>query len=405
MPGVVRKFFVVSTFLWIALLTFLPVLLNLFVLPSFEGFHNHVHERLIISESSPRNRRKLDKLVVRKSYDSHSPQHLDKRLHDGHRETVRRRHARNHGNQNVLDAIGAPPGKNDGSPHISFVDLDVSSPQEKNASTTTTTKPDYRLIYFLHIHKSGGSCMCQAARRNHMRTNKHNCNVQADQRCCGGNDSVEAQQAFAHRNALQYSFVANERDMYRAMDAQNYRYVVMLRDSQSRYKSHWQHVYRRYPDTTGTFASWYRHQPDNWNTRKICGTDCQKIPKYGISRQVFDQTVKRLGRFDHVLFLEDFNRSYVEFARSVQWKHMPVYTKPIRNIAYPMDNEKSAAAAWDPFMSALDDALYELAKQGFKGQSNPQLPHSLEQRLEDYFLRGPAGACHNPCCGQECSQY
>ena len=365
-------------------------MLNLFVLPSFNGFH--VNERFIISPPGAYPR-KLRHLAI------HPPPANDNRPEQpGPVASHHHHHPRTRGNQRFLHQIGMPPGKNmSSSPYISYVDI-VPLPGDKSNATTTT--PDYRLIYFLHIHKSGGSCLCQAARHNHMRTNAHNCNVQIDQRCCGGNDSLEAQQDFARQNALHYSFVANEGDMYRAMDPVSYRYVVMLRDSQSRYKSHWQHVYRNNPSATKTFSSWHRLQPDNWNTRKICGTDCQNIPKYGISRQIFEQTVDRLQRFDHVLFLEDFNRSYTAFARHVHWSHMPVFTKPVRNITYPVEE-----TLWDPFMSVLDDALYEIAKQRFQGQDNPRLPPKLEQGLDEYFQKGPMHSCQNPCCGPVCSQY
>lgn len=397
MRGIVGKF-LLSTFAWVAVLTLLPVLVNLLVLPSLDGFHDYdfLNKRFISAVQNPQ------KFNTLRGESSH--QGVGKRKYHHY-------HARNnHDNQNDLhEIIDKPPEK--GSPYISYVKVDLSSTNDThNAIATRRNGNDFRLIYFLHIHKSGGSCMCEAARRNHMRTNPHNCNVQTDQRCCGGNDSLEAQQMFARHHALQYSFVANEGDMYRAMDAQNYRYVVMLRDSQSRYKSHWQHVFRNHPNTTQSFTLWYQRQPDNWNLRKLCGTDCQGVPKYGITRRLFDETMERLQHFDHVLFLEDFNRSYTAFARQVNWKVMPVYKKPVFNVTYPAmveDDKESTTTtpAWDPFMSALDDALYEIAKQRFDGQRNPQMPLGLEQKLNEYFLQGPMRGCLTPCCSQACSQY
>ena len=48
-------------------------------------------------------------------------------------------------------------------------------------------KKDPRIIYFLHLHKAGGTSLCLAAEQNlgWDRVNgADNCNVQIDQRCC-----------------------------------------------------------------------------------------------------------------------------------------------------------------------------------------------------------------------------
>jgi hypothetical protein len=75
---------------------------------------------------------------------------------------------------------------------------------------SAATGGDGRIIYFQHIHKSGGSTMCRIATLNQMKTSlKTNCNVQPDQRCCGnGSDSAEALAAFAE--STPFTFVANE---------------------------------------------------------------------------------------------------------------------------------------------------------------------------------------------------
>lgn len=87
----------------------------------------------------------------------------------------------------------------------------IASPQAKTT--------DGRIIYFQHIHKSGGSTMCRIAALNHMKTAlKTNCNVQEDQRCCGGSDSLTALQRFAETTP--YSFVANEGTFDRSIEHQ-----------------------------------------------------------------------------------------------------------------------------------------------------------------------------------------
>eukprot|EP00977_Amphora_coffeiformis_P011177 scaffold2671_cov167-Amphora_coffeaeformis.AAC.15 len=378
--GMLRKF-CLSTVAWMIVLVLFSMM-NVLILPSITGLNTPDHDH--------RSR-------GRRGY-QHSDTERRMNVGDGvyfsddpHRYHTRKR----------------LPSRRNASPHISFVPVDSlttgNAPMTSRIDTAKNNKSDHRLIYFLHIHKSGGSTMCQTARVNHERTNEnHNCNVQSDQRCCGGKDSLQAQRSFWTAFRHRYSFVANEGDMYRAMDTARYRYVVQLRDSRARYFSHWQHVYRlqQPPAKNVTFSEWYKLQPDNWNLRKICGTDCQTIPKYGISRQVFEQTVERLLKFDHVLFVEDFNRSFTDFAKAVNWPLLPVFRPPVRSIQYPIDDEP-----WDPLMSALDDALYTIAKQRFEGRASLPLPSEMEANTAKYFREGSTRACSNPCCGPKCSKY
>lgn len=107
--------------------------------------------------------------------------------------------------------------------------------------TTPKKERTKKVIYYLHIHKSGGSTMCKQASFQRLKVNsKSNCNVQADQRCCGYKDSYQAQAHFADHTF--YDFVASEKEMYDAMAPDYYDYVVTLRDSATRYMSHWNHV-------------------------------------------------------------------------------------------------------------------------------------------------------------------
>lgn len=389
--GLLRKF-LLSTTAWMAVILLFSTM-NVLVLPSLTGFY------LLEDDEGRRSRihrqRRRDRLGIdRKKTSADGMYYSDLGPRQHH---TRQRRSLGQGR--------------DASPRISFVPVETVSATNNTETTITThndnNDKDHRIIYFLHIHKSGGSTMCQTARVNHMRTNdNHNCNVQTDQRCCGGQDSLQAQHNFWTAFRQRYNFVANEHDMYRAMDTAHYRYVVQLRDSRARYVSHWQHVFRlqrQQQQPTITFSEWYGLQPDNWNVRKICGTDCQTIPKYGISRRVFDETVQRLRKFDHVLFVEDFNRSYTAFANGVHWPLMPVFTPPARDVSYPVDD-----TPWDPLMSALDDALYALAKHRFEqGRSDAleQLSPELKDNLARYFADGSKRGCSNPCCGPTCSKY
>ena len=110
-------------------------------------------------------------------------------------------------------------------------------------------RPHEKIVYLLHIHKSGGTTMCQMARYNNISASATNCNVQIDQRCCGKDDSKEAQTKFAQTS--RYDFVASEGRMYEGMDVEAYRYILVLRKSQERYFSHWKHARRFYDSIPG----------------------------------------------------------------------------------------------------------------------------------------------------------
>ncbi|GAX14809.1 hypothetical protein FisN_29Lh009 [Fistulifera solaris] len=253
--------------------------------------------------------------------------------------------------------------------------------------------------------------MCGAASLNRLRVDKkHNCNVQLDQRCCGFADTLEAQQRFAA--VTFYRFVANEGDMYEAMDPEHYIYIVVLRNSQDRYVSHWKHVCRELQKSQKEkavlpdFAAWWQAQPDNWSFRKICGTRCQTVPKFQITRDLFEYTLDRLRLFDHILLLEHWETMYSTMAKSLGWK---VVAPKVQNRANMINMTYPAFASndWDPFMSVLDDALYEYGVARYRGIFDDEFLFSKETShgLETYFTMGFERDCENPCCADSCSKY
>jgi hypothetical protein len=258
-----------------------------------------------------------------------------------------------------------------------------------------------RIIYLMHIHKNAGSTMCKAAIVNKVPANDMlNCNVQPDQRCCGYNDTLAAQQYFAHTTNL--SFVAAERDMYQAMDTEHYRYIIVLRKAHDRYLSHYKHVVRsvRY---NYTFAHWWGGQPDNFSFRKVCGTACSTVPKYQITPALFNYTLGRLAQFEDFIFQEDFRNSYMRFAQRVGWRLAPalIHNKSpkVRPGRYP------GLSGWDPHMGALENAMYEYAQQRYRGVAEPVFSDSVAADLQSYFAMIPLRNCTLPCCAEKCSTY
>jgi len=191
--------------------------------------------------------------------------------------------------------------------------------------------------------------------------------------------------------------------MYEAMDPTMYRYIVALRDSRGRYLSHYRHVIWE-SDWEGSFETWWKGQPDNYAVRKICGTRCSSVPKFQISPELLNYTLKRLDLCDDLLFVEDFEESYRRFARSVEWT--TVTKVPNDNRREPANN--SALDDFDPLMSTLDDALYHYARQKYEGVTNPTLAAEHVDALSIYFAEGKRRKCTSECAcpgSMICSQF
>lgn len=246
---------------------------------------------------------------------------------------------------------------------------------------------DMRIIYFLHIHKTGGSTMCSAARANDVYSHyAHNCNMGSSknpQHCCGGETLTE----HAHFAATtKYRFVANKWPMHEAMDTDHFRYIVALRDSQERYFSHARHDLV----PTNDFESWLEREPDNFNMRMICGTRCLLRPKYQLTRPDFEYTLERLQRFDSIILMEDFNRTYHAFASKVGWKMWPGKKNTRSRIKPP---------AMDPLMHTLDNALYKVAQSLSLGEeSDIQATVAMDLYFVDAASRNMTTPCGHGSC-------
>jgi hypothetical protein len=333
----------------------------------------------------------------------------------------------------------------------------------QNGKRTILPQRKYKnVIYFLHIHKSAGSFLCKQAYQNRMSAPyQNNCNAQDDQYCCG-KDSIKALYDFA--NTTHYDFVATERELYESMAPEAFDYVVSLRNSKSRYYSHFLHVMRHirkgikqrdetdvdslwlwsgHQDSKGDmdhpmkriqqeqardrirrqqkkrlkeqakhntsyhplqdFTTWSAGQPDNWNVRIICGRRCKSRAKFQVTYELFRYTLERLANFRHILFVEDMVDSFNAFATSYRWK--PIQgedgTRTKRNYT-ATDVEQ---AEWNPLMSALDDALYEFAQRLYNSETAKLWDSfSNQAEVDKYFSMGPKQSCADICCGH-CTPY
>jgi hypothetical protein len=180
---------------------------------------------------------------------------------------------------------------------------------------------------------------------------------------------------------------------------------------------HWNYTIRDYSGTVypvGNFTKWYYGQPDNYNVRMICGVRCTHIAKYRLSRELFRYALQRLTDFAHVIFVEDMEASFAAFARHYGWQY---------NVAAAHHGQRLNAtdltsalqqqhSDWDPYMSVLDDALYEFAQRKYLGATKEDLKALMKKGVEfanqalvdEYFEKGPGRDCPNECCGV-CSKW
>jgi hypothetical protein len=258
---------------------------------------------------------------------------------------------------------------------------------------------------------------------------------------------MEAQITYA--NQTNFDIVAIEREMYEAMAPTYYDYVVTLRDSKSRYYSHWRHlrafipigpgiqrggfgdsswIYgnntivdikttnRRVPaghDPLGTFAKWVEGQPDNWNVRILCGPRCRPRAKFQITRSLFNYTLTRLELFAHFLFVEDMEASYNKFAAhyNLLAYNQIASAEELHKLGNRRNGNHSSQhvrdeALWNPFMSTLDDALYEFAQRRYQNSTQDDLwrPFTNQDQVDDYFADGIKLGCKDVCCAP-CTPY
>jgi hypothetical protein len=263
---------------------------------------------------------------------------------------------------------------------------------------------------FMHIHKGGGTALCNIMHKLRMRSSYKNCLVQPDMRCCGG-DSLQIHSEFARRTP--FRFVANEKMMYDAIDKKSFVYVTIMRKSSARYLSHFMHVSMALSKRVAfsEFYDWWSRQPDNYIVRQLCGKPCESVAKFHLSRDHLEYAMARLRMFDDIMFLESWDESYTAFAKKYGWRldSINVDKAKINSMHHLVTNYKRVeesvlAKPMDPLMTALDDALYEFATAVAK-QETVVFNSSTIETVDAYFREGQKRACHNRCCSAKCSSF
>ena len=259
------------------------------------------------------------------------------------------------------------------------------------SNSAKTIKQQNKIIYYLHIHKAGGSTMCHWAHQNHKVTPPQNCAINTMQSCCGG-ETIAQQQQFALQT--KYTFIANEHYMFSEMDLKYYDYVITLRKSFSRYVSHYRHIARE-KHMKHNFETWLQGQPDNWITRHLCGTPCKYRPKYGLTMQDIMLAYNKLRNFSDILFLETWRHDAMMFASKRKW------SSRLNIHANRAKKEPSNQRANSSLMTIFDDIIYEQAFTKFylnesMIRENIWLQWKKIQKL-NFSFESP--------CGKICTEY
>ena len=271
------------------------------------------------------------------------------------------------------------------------LDLLKEKKNKKDENTTAisaNTQKIQKIIYYLHLHKAGGSTMCNWAHQNGKLTPPNNCAINTTMPCCGG-ETIKEQQMFALQT--KYTFIANENYMFAQMDMKYYDYVITMRNSFRRYVSHYQHI-ARVQYMKRDFQTWLKGQPDNWITRHICGTPCKNRPKYALTLQDVMMVYHRMRNFSDILFLETWNHDAVTFASKRKWKS----GVNIHDLAAHYNQ-----SLYSSLMTTLDDIIYEQAFSKYW-----QKEEAVEQKVlnELHKIRKMNFNFTSPC-GKICTEY
>lgn len=260
-----------------------------------------------------------------------------------------------------------------------------------NLNNANTPKQQKKIIYYLHIHKAGGSTMCAWAHQNNQLTPPQNCAINTMKSCCGG-DTIQEQQKFALHT--KYTFIANEHYMFSEMDMKYYDYVLTMRKSFSRYVSHYGHIARE-RHMKHNFEAWLQGQPDNWITRHLCGTPCKYRPKYSLTMQDVMLAYNKMRNFSDILFLETWRHDAIIFASKRKWTS---------GLNIHANRAKEQHRNQDPnslLMTIFDDIIYEQAFSKFQKDEktlhkNVSIALKKIQKM-NFTFSSP--------CGNSCSEY
>jgi len=212
-----------------------------------------------------------------------------------------------------------------------------------------------RVVYFLHLHKAGGTTICSMAKAIYATPNNNNCNVPRDMwynepfqvryqhAAYFGNSQEQMTSVYENVLSHKWEFAANEGSLEDAFPFKDYFYITVLRNPIDLYIS----AYLFMPGFGGGMGKgsrsdfrdwldvgWYG---DNFMTRRLCGHACNSI-NYNfssakgdhlvptpLSLKQYERAVSNLRRFDVVMTLESLQVGINKLATlRPEWRHTVV---------------------------------------------------------------------------------
>ena len=241
-------------------------------------------------------------------------------------------------------------------------------PFDARSSTKKRSVKRDKIPLLVHIHKSGGTTMCQTAQKNGEAVNRdNNCNMKGDGPWTITEKSLSrtCEERYQLAKEERYSFVAMERFMLEdELDCKDrFTYILIVRDPEQRHESHidvhrhgvfqekhWGFVGRK--KRVKTKKKWSKYHPmagrraarrrlkkrqvksalgvslmdndisgDNYLTRILIGKKGfdGTLPIGSITDEHGEEAKKKLEQFDIILLLEKFEQHKVQLVSHLGW--------------------------------------------------------------------------------------
>ena len=194
-----------------------------------------------------------------------------------------------------------------------------------------------KLPFFVHVHKSGGTMMCQSAIANGETVNRNNnCNLIGDGPKTITEKSISrtCHERWMVAKEANFSFVAIERFLLDDLDCKDiFLTILVVRNPMQRYFSHVAHHKRKEKGKKRLYylnnRSFYLgealvdfdYSKDNYLTRILLGIDGfnGNIPVGSINDLHLKQALKTLKKFDVTICLENFTDDRIQLQHYLNW--------------------------------------------------------------------------------------
>ena len=257
-------------------------------------------------------------------------------------------------------------------------------------------------IYYLHIHKSGGSTICEIAKVNGLTKGEYNCNVPPNERHLLRGTPQEQKRLY---NKISNRFIANEDELADEVDWELYSYMTVIRHPFTRAYSHYNHA-KGYHKLDISFKEWVTNRPDNILTRILCGTSCMEVKQGHLNDTHLNKAMYNLHHFDVVFTLENLHRSMgllkdiygLKQVDSDKYRKGTLFSTKHDTEAILGDlfNKDAEFAEFMNLHYSMDLIIYSYADYINKNMLHDSNAEQIRSIYKD---------CDNKCCSNACSKF